>query len=268
MRSGTTVIHRALCAARNSNPYISESWFLSDLFNLYTWNMTRFDVRHKDQFGDPSKLTEVIYLNLQYYLDMISAKYENPELLILKHPELTPHFLEMKKLLPQAKFLVIVRDPRDVIASIMDVNIKHQADNIKSPHSHFKTMREYCGFYAGYYQLVLGQRQAFGKDLMFVRYEDIVTEPAKSFERIGKFSGAIYEGDEMKRFDPAQSESLNLEREVRLKDKFSGAFWSDLYTKDLSPTSIGKHKKSLSATETQEIEKILGQIGRMFEYWK
>jgi len=194
MRSGTTVIHRALCAARNSNPYISESWYLSDLFEMYAWNLTRFDVRNKDQFGNTSKLAEIIYYNLQYYLDMVSEKYDRPEILILKHPELTRRFLDMRKLAPQAKFLVIVRDPRDVIASIKEVNVKHNADNIASPHSHFKTMSEYCGFYASYYQTVLGQRQAFGNDLMFVRYEDIVTDPKKSFERISKFSGAVYEG--------------------------------------------------------------------------
>ena len=267
MRSGTTVIHRALCTAKNSNPYISESWYLNDLFNMYDWNLTRFDVRHKDQFGDTSKLAELIYLNLKYYMDMVSAKYDNPELLILKHPELTRHFLSVRQLAHQAKFLVIVRDPRDVIASIKAVNVKHKADNVSSPHSHFKTMAEYCSFYSGYYKLVIEQRAAFKNDLMFVRYEDIVRDPVNSFARVSSFCGAVYEGDEMIKFDPSHAKALNLTPELRLKDPLSGAFWSDLYTKELSPDSIGKHKKMLTAGEIKEIEVLLSGMGKTFEYW-
>lgn|GEM_PF-1382208 len=267
MRSGTTVIHRALCQARNSNPYISESWYLHDQFNLFAWNMERFEVRHADQFGEPEKLTDIFKFNLHYYLNLVSDRYDNPELLILKHPELTRHFLTLRKMMPGSKFLVIVRDPRDVIGSIKMVNQRHRASRTWSPTVKFQVMAEYCSFYMKYYKTIIEERGLFGDDLMFVRYEDVVTDPAKTFARISAFSGAVYEGDEMVKFDPASTDSKNLTREVRLKDAFSGAFWSDLYTKDLSTESIGTYKERLTPTETQEVQTFLFDMGSEFGYW-
>ena len=267
MRSGTTVIHRALCQARNSNPYISESWYLHDLFNMYAWNLTRFDVRHADQFGSPSKLYDLTHFNLHYYLNLVSARYGDPEVLILKHPELTRHFPTLRTMTPGSKFLVIVRDPRDVIGSIKAVNERHRATRTMSPTVRFQVMAEYCNFYMKYYKTIIEERGQFGDDLMFVRYEDVVTDPANTFAKISTFSGAVYEGDEMVKFDPASTDSKNLTREVRLEDPFSGAFWSDLYTKDLSTESIGTYKTRLTQTETQEVQAYLFQMGSEFGYW-
>ena len=267
MRSGTTVIHRALCTARNSNPYISESWFLHDLFHLFKWNMQRFEVRLQDQFGVPQQFAQLIKLNYDYYIDMVSAKYEKPEVLILKHPELTRHFTLIRQLAPETKFLVIVRDPRDVIASIKDVNARHRDTYVISPHSNFRTMGEYCDFYSSYYDDVFAKRADFGPNLMFVRYEDLVSDPVNSFARIGDFSGADYQGDEMTKFTDEHARAANFSKDVRLKDPMSGAYWSDLYTKDLSTEGIGKHKKSLSKSEIGEIQKKLSGFGKSFKYW-
>jgi len=267
MRSGTTVLHRALCQARNSNPYISESWFLHDLFMTYDRCMSRYDVRMADQFGDVSKFEDLIRYDIEFYLDTVSEKYGKPEMLILKHPELTRHFLTIRRLVPGFKFLVIVRDPRDVIGSIKTVNERHRATNTWSPTVKFQTMEEYCRFYLHYYWNLFTQQQEFGGDLMIIRYEDAVTNPQETFAKVGAFSGAVYAGEEMKSFDPDQTESQNLRPEVRLQDPFSGAFWSDLYTKELSPETIGRYKERLTPAEVSQIEVMLDNVGKPFGYW-
>jgi len=269
MRSGTTVIHRALCTATNSNPYISESWFLNDLFNLFEWNMPRFEVRHADQFGEPAEFARLIRLNLNYYVDMVSARYGNPEVLIFKHPELTRHFLTIHKLEPEMKFLVIVRDPRDVIASIKDVNARHAKSDVEiwSPHGTLKTTQQFCDYYVAYYNTVFTQRANFGPKLMFVRYEDIVSNPVKTFEQISAFSGATYAGDAMTKFTDEHAQAKNFTKDLRLKDALSGAFWSELYTRDLSTEGIGKYKQSLAPGEAEEIQSRLSGFGKSFRYW-
>ncbi len=267
MRSGTTVIHRALCTAKNSNPYLSESWFLHDLFNLYHWNLQRFEVRHQDQFGHPQQFAELIGLNLRYYVEMVSARYGNPEVLIFKHPELTRHFLTIRQIAPGFRFLVIVRDPRDVIASIKRVNVRHKQTGIWSPHADFRTMHEFCRFYSSYYDQVITQRAAFGEQLMFVRYEDIINDPVQTFAGISAFSGALYEGDEMTKFRDEHAAAMNFKRDARLKDPMSGAYWSEMYTKDLSPEGIGSYRQTLTDKETKEIQILLKGIGNSFGYW-
>jgi len=267
MRSGTTVIHRALCTAMNSNPYLSESWFLHDLFNLFEWNMQRFEVRHQDQFGHPQQFAELIKLNLRYYVEMVSAKYSEPEVLIFKHPELTRHFGAIRQIAPEMRFLVIVRDPRDVIASIKRVNVRHQQTGTWSPHGSFKTMTEFCRFYSSYYDHVITKRASFGDKLLFVRFEDVVNNPIQTFARISAFSGALYKGDEMTRFTEDHAAAKNFKKEIRLKDPLSGPYWSDLYTKNLSPESIGTYQQTLKASEVKEIQTLLKGIGSSFAYW-
>ncbi len=267
MRSGTTVIHRALCTASNSNPYISESWFLHDLFNLFHWNMQRFEVRHQDQFGEPKELARLIRLNLDYYVQMVSTRYGNPEVIILKHPELTHHFRTIKQLAPEIKFLVIVRDPRDVIASIKNVNARHRENGTWSPHGTLTTTEQFCDFYASYYNSVFAQRADYGSSLMFVRYEDVVSKPVETFAHISAFSGATYAGDAMTKFTDEHAQAKNFTKDLRLKDPLSGAYWSEMYTKDLSTESIGKYVQSLDAKEVEEIQSRLSGFGKSFHYW-
>lgn len=267
MRSGTTVIHRALCTARNSNPYISESWFLHDLMNLYRWNLTRYEVRHADQFGDVRNFVNLIKLNFQYYIDAVSTKYENPEILILKHPELTRHFAEIGRMFPDIRFLVIVRDPRDVISSMKDVAAKHQRDGIVSPQSRLMDTEGYCRQYASYYGGILRQAQQMGSRLDFVRYEDVMRDRQCLTAKAAALVGAVYDPGEVGRFSEQHAASNNFKKELRLKDPLSGAFWSDLYTKDFSTDQIGRYSKSLDEAEVGEIERLLRPIGTRFRYW-
>jgi len=267
MRSGTTVIHRALCTATNSNPYISESWFLFDLMNLYKWNLSRYEVRHADQFGHVRNFSELIKFNFQYYLNLVSTKYDDPEVLILKHPELTRHFQEIGLMFPSMSFLAIVRDPRDVIASMKDVAAKHKADGIISPQSRVKSIKGYCDQYRSYYDRIMQPPEWLNARLAFTRYEDVMQNPQALAEQAASLVGASYEPQEVGRFTEEHAKSANFDKEKRLKDSLSGAFWSDLYTKDFSTEQIGRYATMLNEEEIASIENQLAPIGKRFGYW-
>lgn len=267
MRSGTTVIHRALCTATNSNPYISESWFLHDLMNLYRWNLSRYEVRHADQFGNVRNFRELIRFNFQYYLNMVSARYADPDVLILKHPELTRHFIEIAAMFPGMKFLAIVRDPRDVIASMKDVTVKHRESGIVSPQSQVTTVEGYCRQYASYYERILQAPKWLNERLTYVRYEDAMKNPRALATSVSDFVGASYMPEEVGRFTEQHAESANFRKELRLKDSLSGAFWSDLYIKDFSTEQIGRYLEKLDKDEIALIERFLRPIGERFQYW-
>jgi len=102
---------------------------------------------------------------------------------------------------------------------------------------------------------------------MFVRYEDVISNPAKTFEQISNFSGARYEGDEMTRFTGEHAQARNFNKDLRLQDPMRGAFWSELYTRDLSTEGIGKYKQSLALGEAEEIQPRLSGFGKSFRYW-
>ena len=266
MRSGTTVIHRALCTARNSNPYVSESWFIRDIMQLYRGTLPRYALRSADQFGAVQNFEQLIRMNMNYYTSLVSARYGDPEILIFKHPELIKQFVELGYLFPHMHFLGIVRDPRDVIASMKRIHDQQAADRITSPVSKLSGIEEMCSFYAGYYDVVLKVENRM-KRLMLVRYEDVMRNPKEEIARIGAFSGADYDLEAGPAFNEGRAESNNLDKEFRLKDRVSSAFWSDLYTKDLSPERIGRFPEVLSPAEVGTVESRLQAIGRRFAYW-
>ncbi len=268
MRSGTTVIHRALCSAENSNPYISESWFLSDIMRLYNWNLTRYEVRHADQFGNVRNFRELIWLNIRQYLSLVSVKYNDPEILILKHPELTYYFHELSQQFLNFKFVVIVRDPRDVIASVMEVADRHKKNKIISPQTELIDIKNHCDNYIAYYVNVLKNIDHFRNNLIFVKYEDFMNDPNQELQRISKFTGARYDINRAVEFLPEHAEAPNFNKSEREKDPFSGAFWSDAYTQPLSTHRIGRHKEILTKEQIEEIERRLDLFGNRFNYWQ
>lgn len=267
MRSGTTVIHRALCTARNSNPYVSESWFLRDLLTMYSFRLSRFEIMGADQFRSRADYVGIVADDVERYLRLVSARHSDPEVLILKHPELIRYFVELAALSPRMSFLAIVRDPRDVIASIRAVQARHERDRSAGPLANMTSLESLCLFYASHYVGVLAAPDVLAKRLEFVRYEDAMRRPEEVIGRIGASLGARYDLAEAVEFQDAHAQSPSFEKDRRMQDAFARAFWSDLYTKKLSKERIGTFAQTLSPGEIAEIEDRLGFIGTRFGYW-
>jgi hypothetical protein len=189
------------------------------------------------------------------------------ELLILKHPELTRHFLPLSRLAPTMLFLAIVRDPRDVVASMRRVREKHRAAKVPSPLAPLASVEALCGFYASHYLPLLDSAAELGERLMFARYEDVMRAPLESLGEIAAFCGADCDLHAAADFQAEHGRNPTFDREQRMQDAFSSAFWSDLYTQKISPERIGRYAESLSAAEVAEIESRLAPIGRRFGYW-
>ncbi|MEA3065717.1 MAG: hypothetical protein QOJ27_2169 [Sphingomonadales bacterium] len=267
MRSGTTVIHRALCTAGNSNPFISESWFLRDLLAMYRFRLARFEAMGEDQFGPAAAYGRMLAEDVEDYVRAVSARHGGPEILILKHPELIRNFADLAGLAPAMLFLAVVRDPRDVVASMKRVRDSHARDGIPGPLAGARTIAGLCDYYGSHYGPLLDAAPALGARLKMVRYEDFMRSPADAVAEIGAYCGARYEMQKVADFRPDHAASATFDKKARADDPFSRAFWSDLYTKPLSGERIGRFAESLSPPEIREIEARLAFVGRRFGYW-
>ena len=267
MRSGTTVIHRALCTARNSNPYVSESWFLRDLLAMYSFRLARFELMGTDQFPSRGDYVRLVADDVERYLGLVSERHCNPEVLILKHPELIRYFTELATLSPRMAFLAIVRDPRDVVASMKAVRERHERDRSPGPLAGMRSIEALCGFYASHYVGILASGDSLEGRLLIVRYEDAMRRPEEAIGRIGAFCGARYDLAAASEFQAAHAQSPTFDKDRRMQDPFARAFWSDLYTKPLTEERIGTFAQLLSPAEITEIEDRLASLGTRFGYW-
>lgn len=98
-----------------------------------------------------------------------------------KTPEHTGHLHRIAEVFPEAKVVFLYRDGRDVASSL----------------SRMPWMR--CDLYTAmviwlyYYRILLRWRESRPLDTHFVRYEDLVRDPAAELEKLLRFLGLPYE---------------------------------------------------------------------------
>jgi hypothetical protein len=88
---------------------------------------------------------------------------------------LTPGFHHLAGLLPSARFVVSVRDPRDTILSRIEVMIRKGAQDTNITSKQIETL---CEEYLQGYRAIAQHRVKFGDRLCLVNYRDVVSGKA------------------------------------------------------------------------------------------
>ncbi|MDR3088447.1 MAG: sulfotransferase [Desulfobulbaceae bacterium] len=145
------------------------------------------------------------------------------------------------------KCLIIIRDPRDVVASV-NYPIGHKYLGSKKPTLFIvKTWRKSIE----YIRYLSGQ-----KNFLFIRYEDLVCNPYFVLDKITNFL-------ELEPFKPNQFEKGISDR--------NGELWkanSSFHSKNwfISPNSVGKYMDVLSGEEIKYIETVCFCDMKMMQY--
>lgn len=256
MRSGTTLLQRMLCASRDTHPLTDECQFLTALLDfLVTWRQ-RFDWL-KDFYGTPEGYEAYAKATVDAFLRASLETQRPARTIVLKHPDMIVHFPRLADWYDQAKFLVIVRDPRDTIASILDVAGRHGEAGVPSHIARMgRDMGKLSHFYKAHYVEAL-QSPNCRERMLVVRYEDLVNRPEAALTALSQSLGLTLSADLMPpdRFDR------------RARDAYVAAFWTRLRAEPPSPTSIGRHRRSLLADEIAAIESHCADFNRGFRYW-
>ncbi len=268
MRSGTTILHKVLCAANEAHPYITESWFLVDQLRSYLWSIERYDVRHRDYFGEQKNFDQFTRDILLRYFQVTRQNLSDPQALVLKNPEITGQFPLLGNWFDNARFVVNVRDPRDTIASIVKVGERHAKSGMRTQQSGMgRDMKVLSNFFKRYYIRVFDENSPTRERTIFVRYEDVMRDVEKECDRIGEFCGLTFSHAKLRALGEDKTDSANLDPEVRSQDPYSGAFWSELYNRNLSTERIGRYKEILSPAEIRQIEDHCADFNRIYPYW-
>lgn len=155
--------------------------------------------------------------------------------------------VELSRLLqrhPHARFLAMVRDGRDVLASQLNVG-------------NFKTNARQCA--EQWRNTILGFREfieSAGGCGMFVRYESLVTEPESVLREVCDFVGVTF-----------ASQMLEYEREdLTLLKAPHGHLSHRQIAAGLNASSIGRWKSDLTTDDVQTFEQINRDLLIEFQY--
>ena len=259
-RTGTTMLQALLCQHEKTNEMLGEASYLRGLVQAYQNGCLLFTKETKDYFENIDAFQHFHSKIISQFLDLQMEQRNETECLVLKEPHLTNIFPFLFQLIPEAKFLLIMRDPRDAIGSMIRVGEKLR----QRGEQHFfqqRNMVQLSQYFQSFYQPVLSDKNTkFKNQTSIIRYEDLVTGQKHVFDTIEQFSGIeLTQG--------SNGGDLKL-------GKFNSLVSSENYqpwaTKKLGrtpdATSVGRYKSILSTVEIQQIEQSCSQIMHHFSY--
>lgn len=264
-RSGTTLVQTILCRSSGANPMAGEVKYLRQMVQAYAFGKRQFGVETHDYFKDPEELQRFHGGLMEAFLAHARAHFKCQHL-VLKEPHLTMLFPELAELLPGARFVCVVRDPRDVIASMIEVGQKMSASGIKDePMADLfarRNMRELCRHYLSFYAPALRSASAgFMERSLFLRYEDLAQAPEKALDTLTRFTGLDLGG-----FDAAKEDPGTGKVDFQSVSEYRRTWVTELYGKKISEARIGAFRKVLKPKEVAEIAQHCRGLMQRFKY--
>ncbi len=244
-RSGTTVLHALLCTSEKTNPYIGECSYFSAFITPYIVGLDNFDVHTRHYFSSEEEFAENHARILRRELTKIWKRVGRPQMLVLKDPSLTASFHHLARLLPKAQFVVSIRDPRDTIASRIEVTRRQKNRSSLN----YREIDAFCREYHTIYRTVIRNKAEFGDRLSMVNYSDVVNGKAiPALENMG--IGKIY------------PDSIWKEVITDIRVYAQNEWATPLYGQKLSTASIGRHSNVLSPAIEAFIVRRCGTLAR------
>lgn len=261
-RTGTTLAQMLLCQAESTNAMVPEAHSLRCFLSAY--HLASGSAAHQipQYFDDPEDFRAFHAGQLQQYLDRTRARFGGVETLVLKDPEMTRFFPDLVSLLPEAHFVVMVRDPRDVVASLLAVGRKlldRQQGGILAEAARTRNIRALCQHFLAFYTPVLAcQDERFWAQALFVRYEDLVQDTEAILGNLSEFTGLNLVG-----LDPYADFNTG---QVNYTDRQESPYFSALYGKGVTDTRIGTYAEALTPAEVEGVARECQTFLELFRY--
>ena len=188
-RSGSTLLGSIL----NQNPdvYVSPTSPLNNLYYLTEMNLRELN----EQFTfDVAKISTNLYKNLHhtYY------QHINQPVIIDKHRGWTKNFLQIQKYIdPDPKIICTYRPVAEVIASFIKL-ADNDPDNIvdeelramqQEVNNYNRAMHLWIKYVKDTYDYLHYGLEYFNDNILIVRYDDLISDPAVELDRIYGFLG-------------------------------------------------------------------------------
>ena len=177
---------------------------------------------------------------------------------------------ELYEVVPGARFVMSVRDPRDIVASMIevsnrklqkkmqgypqiprDVKLMASSRDVESMASKLMTCYEPC---------LACRDPGFRARLLYVKYEDLVSDPSSVIADMQSWTGL-----DLSEFDPAGEWPRSL-RDFDVDREIGTPYITEPYGKAITARSIGRYKNTLSVEETLTVERMCAPLMQAFDY--
>lgn len=253
-RTGTTLMEALLCGDPRVNPLMAEITYVEYLMVPYEAFAQGWKENYKGLFKDREQFQDFHKSLLEKFFDHLKEMHQC-ERLVMKRPFLTRWFPLFATWWPEAQFIIMVRDPRDVAGSLKRIKKKHEKRSLKEQAQyHFldQSLTDMVYAYVNSIKLCTDMAKQFGKRFHFVKYEELVTRPEAAMKYIGK----------------ALDLELGLDEEEWLEQGWSptNPFHSTGWGKPITDKNIGNYKHQLDQEELDMVEMVASFLMEVFDY--
>ena len=258
-RSGTSMLQLLLCQFERTNPMLRDVTYLRGLVTLYEAALEDFANDTHYYFDDVGEFQSFHAGLVETFLERQLSRFPGAEHLVLKDAPLTRFFPLLFELVPTARFVLIVRDPRDAIASMITVGEKMKAVGQRHLFQDRNPLK-LCEYFKGYYRSCFHSTDpAFRERTLLVKYEDVVRHPEVVMPRLSAFTGLAFQ------FDPASPPDAGAVDYAKVEEKHR-CWHTDRFGKAVDPSSVGRYQQILTSGEAEEIARLCQDIMDQFGY--
>ena len=257
-RSGGYLVYGILCSDPDSNPVLTENHFVFDALSAYSNSRRRLD-REKGHFFIGARDAREFYSDwVTSFLERIQSRYAPAKHLIIKSTGLSRHCPDLHEIMPDAKFIMSMRDPRDIVASMIEVGKRQQRmwGNNQYPRDADLLASLVMKAYA---PCLTCRDPGFSEKLRVVKYERLATDPSSMIAKMESWTGLDLSG-----FDP--STTWPRTRRDFSHDKEASPFITEPYGEAITSKFVGRFTDTLSREETATVERICAPIMQTFGY--
>lgn len=214
-------------------------------FSGFSFDFDAFEKQHHEGFAD---LYRNFYRNFLY-----GGQQKHAAFFFDKNPINTFYLADIIRLMPEARFVFLVRDPRASYLSRRQKKGKHP-----------QGMRAIAYRWLLYNQEVMRVMEKYPEKFLLLRYEDLVASPEAELKRMAAFFGFPYD-EQMLRFH--ENVSANSFRKVAESstDERKQVKYLDL-SRPVTTERSQAWRHELTATEIAEIDAITGTVAERLGY--
>lgn len=258
MRCGTTLIQNLICQSTQVNKFIGEAEHFFWLFHAYHQGLQQYQEKTRYFFTSKEDYAAYQAELAEQYLHRVRSLYEPDKRLVFKAPWFTRYLPLVFQAVKNSQHIIITRDPRDVMASMLRVGERQMKR--KEPTNYVRAnLMGMVDELNQIYMPVIQSRKYFGEQILFIRYEDLVTSPKNIMQQLSEF---LLLEDLSSLEDNPMMNSADVSHNLDEKQ----AFFSGLYGQKITNSRIGTYTDTFSTEEIQKIENRASHLIKIFHY--
>jgi len=237
---------------------LPEASYLRALVQAYAMAVQDFDHDTRSFFRDQEDLRAFHAGLIALFLHRTLAREGDPDVLALKEPHLAPLFPSLHALVPDSRFILTARDPRDTVASMVDVGQRMR----RQGHAHFfqqRDMKQLAGHVKSFYAPVLNATDTgFRQRVLIVRYEHLVRNEPATVEALRTFTGLALDREPAPEPLPTPADPGGQPRYL--------PWYTEQNGRALNDASVGRYPDVLSGDEIAAVETHCGDLMQALGY--